>query len=471
MNEKANTAIPNEADATQGHLGAILAIYLIGLLIGGLYVGMVAPVRVVVQNSFGIDDTLGIWMITIYTLFYAALIPVIGKLADTYGRKRAFVICLACFAAGAGICGLSSLWSCGFAVLLGGRILQAVGACGMIPVANAEIATSFPAEKRGMALGLAGATSGVANVLGAGVGSAILGLVGADNWAMLFYVSVPLCLLLAVAAVRFLPNHAAPNGSKLDILGAVLFVCFILALLLSLRAVDFGNPQALAGFEFLLPFALAVFLAFFFFRAERKAADPVFHFEYFRSQPIVITMIVSFLVGCIVISMTLVPEYAEFVMHVPAGSGGYYVIALGIFSMLGPIIAGKLVDSKGPKPVMIGGLSVTVAGFAALGLIAVMEPRAWMLVACLCVVGLGMGFSMGAPTNYMILANTSKDESTAAIATITLIRQMGTTLAPSLYVSFIASGAGAAGYRSMMLCAAFFSAAALLTMLFYRHPK
>ena len=62
-------------------LGLVLAVYLLGLLIGGLYVGMVSPVRTVIQAHFGIDGATGIWMINIYTLFYAALIPVIGSIA------------------------------------------------------------------------------------------------------------------------------------------------------------------------------------------------------------------------------------------------------------------------------------------------------------------------------------------------------------------------------------------------------
>ena len=82
------------------NLGAILAIYLFGLLVGGLYVGMVSPVRTVVQATFGLNDEVGIWMINIYTLFYAALIPVIGKLADRRGRSQIFTLCLGVFAVG-----------------------------------------------------------------------------------------------------------------------------------------------------------------------------------------------------------------------------------------------------------------------------------------------------------------------------------------------------------------------------------
>ncbi len=59
--------------------GIVMATYLAGILIGGLYLGAVSPVRTVVQADFGIDGTLGIWMINIYSLFYAAFIPIIGN--------------------------------------------------------------------------------------------------------------------------------------------------------------------------------------------------------------------------------------------------------------------------------------------------------------------------------------------------------------------------------------------------------
>ena len=173
----------------------ILIIYCLGLLIGGLFVGMVAPVRTVIQTDFGLDDSTGIWMINIYTLFYAALIPIIGKLADKFGRNRIFSICILIFMTGAIICAISS-YVIGFPLLLVGRVIQACGAGGMIPVANAEIGTSFPKEKRGLALGIAAAVSGISNVLGSGVGSLIVDLVGADNWNVMFFVAAPICIML-----------------------------------------------------------------------------------------------------------------------------------------------------------------------------------------------------------------------------------------------------------------------------------
>ena len=455
--------------ASGDRLGLILATYLVGLLIGGLYVGMVSPARTVVQADFGIDGTVGIWMINIYTLFYAALIPIIGKVADRRGRKRVFTVCVGIFCVGAIVCGLSKTIG-GFGLLLVGRVAQAAGAGGMLPVANAEIGASFPEEKRGMALGLAAAVAGVSNVFGAVAGSAVVGAFGAENWPMMFYLCVPFCLAVIVVAKAFLPDSETDEShGKMDFAGSVLFALFVLLLLLGVKDIDFTDPAE----SFSRPMvwgslAGAAISAVLFRMVERRASDPVFHLEYFHNRPIVITMIVSFFIGCFVISLVLVPELAEYAMGDPLGSGGYYVLAIGLTSFVTTPVGGKLIDKVGPKPVLITGLSISSVGLLYLAFIAVAAPSFVTLVAGLAIVGAGMGLSMGAPTNYMILENTDKKESSSAIATITLIRQIGTSLAPAIYVGLIASTPGLAGYQHMLLCVALFNVLALVTMLFYR---
>ena len=450
----------------------MLATYLVGLLIGGLYVGMVSPARTVIQVDFGVDGTVGIWMINIYTLFYAALIPVIGKIADRRGRTTVFTICIGIFCVGAILCGLSQTVG-GFALLLVGRVVQAIGAGGMIPVANAEIGTSFPEDKRGMALGLAAAVVGVSNVLGAVTGSALVALFGASNWPFMFYACIPFCIAVGIAAKVVLPASEVDEDHKpMDIAGSFLFALFVLLLLLGIKSLDFTNvASSLSNVALWGPLLGAAVVAVVFRFVEKRAADPVFHLEYFHNKPIVITMIVSFFIGCFVISLVLVPELAEYAMGDPLGSGGYYVMAIGATSFITTPIGGKLIDKTGPKPVVITGFSISIVGLLYLALVAVAAPSMFSLIAGLMVVGAGMGMAMGAPTNYMILENTDKRDSTSAIATITLIRQIGTSLAPAIYVGLIASSPGLAGYQHMLLCVVLFNALALITMLFYRSPR
>ena len=450
--------------AKRENLGLMLAIYLTGLLIGGLYVGMVSPARTVIQADFGIDGTLGIWMINIYTLFYAALIPIIGKIADRRGRKRVFTICMGVFCAGSVICGISQSFG-GFGMLLVGRVVQAAGAGGVIPVANAEIGTTFPPDKRGMALGIAAAIIGISNVLGSALGSAVVGAFGVQQWPMMFYLCIPFCLAVIFASIAFLPDSEVEESPGcMDIAGSVVFTLFVLLLLLGVKSVGDASTPLIAA----APFVGAVACAIAFRFVEARAEDPVFHLEYFHNRQIVVTMIVSFFIGCFVISLVLVPELAEYAMGDPLGSGGYYILAIGLTSFVATPIGGKVIDKVGPKPVLMTGLAISVVGLLFLAFVAVAAPSIATFVAGLAVVGAGMGMAMGAPTNYMILENTEKQDSTSAIATITLIRQIGTTVAPAIYIGLITSAPGLAGYQNMLLCVAAFNALAFVTMLFYR---
>ena len=457
-------------------LGAVLAIYLVGLLIGGLYVGMVSPARTVIQADFGIDGATGIWMINIYTLFYAALIPVIGNVADRVGRRRVFAICVCLFCVGAVLCGLSQSIG-GFGLLLVGRVVQAAGAGGMIPVANAAIGTSFPPEKRGMALGLAAAVMGVSNVFGAAAGSAVVGLFGAERWSAMFYLCIPFCMVLAIAAVTLLPDDRPSQDSDaarqpMDLVGSALFVAFVLLLLIGVKGIDATSlTESIAQPSTWLPLLGAVAILPLFRFVERRAASPVFNLEYLHSRPIVITMIVSFFIGCFIISLVLVPELAEFAMADPLGSGGYYVMAIGLTSFVTTPVGGKLIDKLGPKPVLMSGLAISIGGLVFLALVVIAHPTSAGLIAGLAIVGAGMGLAMGAPTNYMILENTSKDESTSAIATITLVRQIGTSVAPALLIGIIGATPTMSGYCNMLLCVAFFNLCTFVTMLFYRSPR
>ncbi len=449
----------------------ILIIYCLGLLIGGLFVGMVAPVRTVIQTDFGLDDSTGIWMINIYTLFYAALIPIIGKLADKFGRNRIFSICILIFMTGAFICAISS-YVIGFPLLLVGRVIQACGAGGMIPVANAEIGTSFPKEKRGLALGIAAAVSGISNVLGSGVGSFIVDLVGADNWNVMFFVAAPICILLFILSKVFLKSNTTAESGKMDFAGSVLFIVQVLMLLLGLKGLDFFNlKESIVQPTVWLPLVLAVVLMMVFLLVEKRASDPVFHIEFLHSRPIVVTMIASFFIGCIIIAMMLVPEYAEYIMDAPEGSGGYYMLAIGITSMIGPPLGGKLVDKFGPKIVLISGLLLMVASYSFLAFYVSTSPSVVALIIGLALVGLGLGFAMGSPTNYMILENTSPNDSTSAIASVALVRQIGTTIAPAIFVGFITNNSGVLGYQQMLMCIAVFCVLAIIVTLFYSPSK
>ena len=120
-----------------------MIIYLAGIFMGAIDTGIVTPARTVIQSNLGVNEQTGIWMITIYTLAYATSIPIMGKLADKYGRKYIYLTSIFLFGLGSLFCGLSQDFG-SFNLLLIARVVQALGGGGIVPVATAEFGTDFP---------------------------------------------------------------------------------------------------------------------------------------------------------------------------------------------------------------------------------------------------------------------------------------------------------------------------------------
>ncbi|HQA31659.1 MFS transporter [Propioniciclava tarda] len=435
-----DAATPGQAGLTPGrkNVAMIMALYLLGIFMGAIDTGIVTPGRTIIQNDLGVTEQTGIWMITIYTLAYAAAIPVMGKLADRFGRKRIYLVAIALFGIGSLLCGLSQDVH-SFEFLVAARALQAVGGGGIIPIATAEFGTEVPEEKRGMALGLVGGVYGIANIFGASAGSLILDIVGAHNWQWIFYVNVPIALAIVAAGVIFLPNHKVEDAKRIDILGNLLLVAMILALLYGLRNIDFfdlvKSVESLDVWPYLLGFVVLLPL---FILAERRADDPVLNLRYFTNRGIGLTLILSALTGFILMGVIFVPQLSENALHVASGKGGYFVIILGLFSGVGAPLSGRLTDKYGPKRVL--GLGVLLSLLAAAVTIWWLIPHpGWPSVfASLALMGLGLGFTVGSPINYMMLERTDKAEANSALGTLSLMRSIGTTVAPALMIGMLA---------------------------------
>jgi EmrB/QacA subfamily drug resistance transporter len=419
-------------------LGALLAVYLLGIFMGAIDTGIITPARTIVQNDLGVDDATGIWMLTIYTLSYAAAIPVMGKLADRYGRKPIYLLSIALFGLGSLFCGLSQDFG-SFEMLIIARAVQAIGGGGIIPIATAEFGTSVPEAKRGLALGLVGGVYGVANIFGSSAGSLILDIFGTHNWQYIFYVNVPISIAIVIAGIAILPNNKVEQVAKIDLAGITVVVTMILALLYGLRNIDyFDLANSLASVQ-VYPFLIAsLVLVPVLILVERRAADPVLNLSYFTRRPILVTLCLGFLSGVILMTVVFVPQFAENSLRIPTGSGGYFVIILGLFSGIGAPLSGTLTDRFGPSPVI--GFGVLVSGLAAaVGAFWAIPSPSWAsVIVTLVLMGLGLGFVVGSPLNYMMLAHTPPEESNSALATLSLIRSIGTTIAPAFLVGFLA---------------------------------
>lgn len=416
----------------------VMIIYLAGIFMGAIDTGIVTPARTVIQNNLGVNDQTGIWMITIYTLAYAVSIPIMGKLADKYGRKYIYLTSIFLFGIGSLFCGLSQdLGS--FNLLLIARVVQALGGGGILPVATAEFGTTFPEEKRGLALGLVGGVYGIANIFGASAGSAILDIFGTNNWQFIFYINIPITIFILFAGFTTLKNTKVPDTSKIDFSGIFILTIMILSLLYSLKNLDFFNISSTITNTDVLPF-LIIFLVLIplFIFIEKKAEDPVMNLNYFTDKNIVLTLLISMLTGVIIMGMIFVPQFCENTMKIATGSGGYFVIILGVFAGVGAPVSGKLIDKFGAKLILGFGFLISIVGSLFLSIVATSHPSTLTVVISLILIGVGVGFTMGTPLNYMMLSHTKESESNSALATLSLVRSLGTAVAPAIMVGFIA---------------------------------
>jgi predicted MFS family arabinose efflux permease len=210
--------------------------------------------------------------------------------------------------------------------------------------------------------------------------------------------------LIIIAGLLGLRNNKNESVSKIDTLGILLLVSMILSLLYGLKNIDFFNfsesIKSTSVYPFIITFSV---LLPFFVLAEKRAEDPVMNLSYFTNPRIVITFLISFITGIVLMGTIFIPQFSENAMKISTGSGGYFVIILGLFAGVGAPISGKLSDKFGAKSVLLLGFTISLAGSAFLILVTTKYPGLITVIVSLMLIGLGMGFTIGAPLNYMML--------------------------------------------------------------------
>ena len=409
----------------------ILITFLLGVFMGAIDAGIVAPALTAIVQDFGINFKWSVWVVTIYTLIYAVSMPIIGKLADLYGRQRLFVLGIILFGIGSLLAGFSS----SMAWMMVARIIQALGGGGIMPIANAVIGQSFPPEKRGMALGLVGATFGVATIIAPNLGGFIVDQL---NWRWIFFINVPISIMIIVMALK-IPNQVENEKKQLDWLGTMVLSIIILTLMYGLTNLEVNNVvNSLISWKVWPFLLLSIGLIYPFIILEKRADDPIITLRYFKDRNIVFALIISFITGAGMISMIFVPAFSEILLGLSGGQGGYIMTILAVASGVSAGLGGILLDKWGSKQVVILGFALSLIGSLNLAFFA----NGWgTLIIGLIISGFGIGFTMGAPLNYMILTLTEKEEASVALALVSLFRSIGTTIGPILLAGFITGAA------------------------------
>lgn len=419
----------------KNHFGALI-VFLLGIFMGAIDSGIVSPARTIISTNLNVSENFGVWMITIYTLSYAVSMPISSKFSDRYGRKKVYTLSIIIFVVGSTLCGLNNFFG-NFNLLLISRVIQAFGGGGIMPIATAMIGQSFPKEKRGTALGLVGSIYGIATILGPTLGSAILNIAGNTHWGWIFFINIPISVIILFLSTNLEESKSDITGS-LDLKGSTNLSIVIVSLMYALTNLNFFHFKESIKSTSVYPFLLIFIIALpIFIWIEQRAQDPILNLKYFTNKQILLTLIISFIVGTGLMGIVFVPQFAENILKIKTGSGGYLVTLMAIFSGIAAPLGGKIIDKCSAKIIMSIGFICTIIGSLFLGLFVTSHLSFINIFIGLAFMGFGMGFTMGTPLNYLMLSYVSENESSSALSTLSLIRSIGVTISPNIMVNFI----------------------------------
>lgn len=411
-----------------------LIIFSIGVFMAALDNGIITSSLTTLIHSFGISATWGAWTITLYTLGLAIAVPIAGKLSDRYGRKKLFIVEVTLFGLGSLLVALSP----NFTMFLISRFVQALGGGGIFIIASSYVLNTFPKENHGKALGALGGMNGIAAVLGPNVGSFILGATN-NNWHWLFLINLPIAVLLIIFGIKFINEKQELVRTKLDWSGLVILSAAILSFMYGLTRLDgvhVASSLTSAGFLGFVGAGLLLLVILYFI--ERKVTDKgneaILPLNLLANSSYRWTLALAAFSGAILASVIFIPGYVEQFLNIASDQSGYWFTPLALASGIGAASGGALVDKKGPIFTITSASIVAAVGFL---LFPIWVDSTWQMVIASCLVGLGFGTMLGAPIN-VLATERSEDNKGIALATTSLFRQMGMTIAPTMYAGFLA---------------------------------
>jgi EmrB/QacA subfamily drug resistance transporter len=358
------------------------------------------------------------WTVNAYGIAFAAGIVTAAALGDRFGRRAVFIWGLGLFTVASAACALAP----NTADLVAARTVQGLGASAVLPLSLTILATAFPAERRGMIIGVYGGLAGLAVALGPIVGGAITeGL----DWHWIFWVNVPIGLAVCILGMRLVPeSHGAPG--RLDLGGVALLTAGVSALVWALtRANDVGWSST----EILSSLGGGGVLVTAFVWWEQRAAQPLVPLRLFGNREFAIGNLTTFFLhgATFAAAFFVTQEFQVARGDSPLGTGLRLLPFFGTPMIVSPL-AGALSDRIGRRPVMLAGLALQATGYVWVAARS-STGTSWVeLVGALLVAGVGI--SMALPTvPTAVLSAVAPEEMGKASGVNYMAQRFGTVFA------------------------------------------
>jgi EmrB/QacA subfamily drug resistance transporter len=395
------------------------------------------------------------WVVSGYTLAFGGLLLLGGRAADLFGARRLVVLGLGVFAGASLLAGLAPTgWA-----LLAGRVTQGLAAAFLSPSALSLVVRTFDGADRDRALGIWSALGGGGAALGVLLGGL---LTAGPGWSWVFFVNVPVGLLLAVSLHRALPPDASGRSpGRLDLPGAALVTAATGTLIYALiQAGDRGWTSTATGL--LAVVAVALYLAFV--ARVRRAAQPLMDLGLLLRRPVAVgTLLVLVATALMITVFFLGSFYFQRHLGYDALRTGLLFLPVALATMAGATLAGRILARLGPR--LLGAAGLVVGGLG-MGVAASVDgPAAMVAGVGVAAAGTGVVFVVASAT---ALGQVGPHEAGLASGIVSTFHEFGASLGAAVVSSIAAAslaGTSMAGVSHGFATAAVVAAVAALVTL------
>jgi len=409
----------------------IVGVLCFGSLSGALMQTLVIPIQTDLPHLLGTDAGSASWAVTATLLAAAVTMPVSGRLADLYGKKRVLVASAAILMLGSFVAALAST----LAPFLVGRALQGI-AMGYIPVAISMVREVAPPQRAAGAVAAVSATLGV----GGAIGLPLSAWIAEDfSWHGLFWLSTVLAGVILLLTLVAVPNVHDSHPARIDFLGAI---GLAIGLSAALIGVSKGSDWGWASAETIGAIAGGVIVLLVWGWYQLRHHDPLVDLRTTAAKPVLFTNLAALLIGFGMMAQSIVvpqllemPEATGFGLGQSILQAGLWMAPGGLMMMLFAPVSSSLINSVGARVTLVVGAVVIAGGYvAALGLMG----AAWQLMIASLIASAGVGIGYAAmPT--LILDNVPESEAGSGVGVNALMRSVGTTIAGAVMAAIMTS--------------------------------
>jgi MFS family permease len=407
----------------------------IGVFMAALDTAVIGPAIPALREAFAVDNRAVGLVMSVFVLFSLCSTALMANLSDRYGPRPIYLWSVAVFALGSLLVATSPR----FWMIVVSRAIQGIGAGGITPTASAVVGDVFPPEQRGKALGLIGATYGMAFVLGPPLAALLMVVL---SWHWIFLLNLPIAAIVLYLGARVLPaRQVSALLPPLDLAGVVLTFVLLSSLALGITRVADGFAGLLLWPWFLAAAALTLALLIY---VEQSAARPMIPLSLFANRQLAVTYLLAVGAGFGMGSVIFLPSVATLAYDVSSKHGGFVLLPLVVCSMLGSIVAGRLLNRVGARGLIFVGFAFLAAGYGASALPGL---GLWAFLAASMPVGLGIGVVVGGALRSIAIDEAPLEVRAAAQGLINICTAVGTLLSAAA-ISAVAdiSGGGADGF-------------------------